>query len=84
VSYLKTGSKNNNGRQTQKKNGKQPKTSASAAPMGDLAPGSAYARPSDQPPIDTSVNFQPHVSAESAPQICHTAGGPQLFLLLKS
>ena len=27
------------------------------APMGVLAPGSAHARPSTQPPIDTSVNL---------------------------
>ena len=34
-------------------------------PMGVLAPGSAHARPSAQPPIDVSGNFPPHVSAES-------------------
>ena len=28
------------------------------APMGVLAPGSAHARPSAQPPIDTSEKFQ--------------------------
>jgi hypothetical protein len=33
-------------------------------PMGVLAPGSAHARPSAQPPIDVSGNFSPHVSAE--------------------
>ena len=30
--------------------------------MGVLAPGSAHARPSAQPPIDVSGNFPPHVS----------------------
>ena len=34
------------------------------APMGVLAPGSAHARPSAQPPIDTSGNFSAHMSAE--------------------
>ena len=34
------------------------------APMGVLAPGSAHARPSARPPIDTSGNFSAHVSAE--------------------
>ena len=34
------------------------------APMGDLTPGSAYARTSARPPIDTSGNFQAHMSAE--------------------
>jgi hypothetical protein len=33
--------------------------------MGVLAPGSAHARPSAQLPIDVSVNFLAHVSAES-------------------
>ena len=33
-------------------------------PMGVLAPGSAHARPSAQPPIDVSGNFSAHVSAE--------------------
>ena len=33
--------------------------------MGALAPGSAHARPSGQPPIDVSGNFPAHVSAES-------------------
>ena len=33
--------------------------------MGVLAPGSANARPSTQPPIDVSGNFPAHVSAES-------------------
>jgi hypothetical protein len=33
------------------------------APMGVLAPRSAHARPSARPPIDTSGNFQAHVSA---------------------
>ena len=39
------------------------------APMGVLAPGSAHARPSAQPPIDTSGNFPAHVSAESPSNI---------------
>ena len=34
------------------------------APMGVLAPGSAHARPSAQPPIDMSGNFPEHVSAD--------------------
>jgi hypothetical protein len=34
-------------------------------PMGVLAPGSAHARPSARPPIDTSGNFPAHISAES-------------------
>ena len=34
------------------------------APMGFIAPGSAHARPSAEPPIDTSGNFAAHVSAE--------------------
>jgi hypothetical protein len=36
------------------------------APMGVLAPGSAHARPSAQPPFDTGGNFPPHVSVGSA------------------
>ena len=39
------------------------------APMGVLAPGSAQARPSARPPIDTSGNFPAHVSAESPSNI---------------
>ena len=34
------------------------------APMGVLAPRSTHARPSAQPPIDTSRNFSAHMSAE--------------------
>ena len=34
------------------------------APMGVLAPGSAHTRPSAQPPIHTSGNFQAHMSAD--------------------
>ena len=34
------------------------------APMGVLAPGSAHARPSAQPPINTSRNFSAHLSAK--------------------
>ena len=37
--------------------------------MGVLAPGSAHARPSARPPIDTSGNFPAHVSAESPSNI---------------
>jgi hypothetical protein len=33
------------------------------APMGVLALGSAHARPSARPPIDTSGNFPAHMSA---------------------
>ena len=32
------------------------------APLGVLAPGSAHARPSARPPIDTSGNFSAHMS----------------------
>jgi hypothetical protein len=39
------------------------------APMGVPTPGSAHARPSARPPIDTSGNFPPHVSAESPSNI---------------
>jgi hypothetical protein len=38
-------------------------------PMGVLAPGSAHARPSAQPPIDVSGYFSAHVSAESPSNI---------------
>ena len=37
--------------------------------MGVLAPGSAHARPSAQPPIDTSGIFTADVSAESPSNI---------------
>jgi hypothetical protein len=37
--------------------------------MGVLAPGSAHARPSAQPPIDVSGNFLAHVSTESPSNI---------------
>ena len=37
--------------------------------MGVLAPGSAHARPSAQPPINVSENFLVHVSAESPSKI---------------
>ena len=40
-------------------------------PMGVLAPGSAHARPSSQPSIDTSGNFLAHMSAESPSNISH-------------
>ena len=39
------------------------------APMGVLAPGSAHARPSPRPHIDTSGNFPAHMSAESPSNI---------------
>ena len=39
------------------------------APMGVLVPGSAHARPSTQPPIDTSGNIPAHMSAESPSNI---------------
>ena len=39
------------------------------APMGVLAPGSAHAIPSAQPPIDTSGKFPAHMSAESSSNI---------------
>ena len=37
--------------------------------MGVLAPGSAHARPSARPPINTSGNFPAHVSVESPSNI---------------
>ena len=37
--------------------------------MGVLAPGSAHARPSARPPIDTSGNLPVHMSAESPSNI---------------
>ena len=37
--------------------------------MGVLASGSAHARPSARPPIDTSGNFSAHMSAESPSNI---------------
>ena len=40
--------------------------------MGVLAPGSAHARPSAHPPIDSSGNFPAHVSAESSSNISPT------------
>ena len=39
------------------------------APMGVLGPGSAHARPSAQPLIDTSGNFPVHVFAKSPSNI---------------
>ena len=39
------------------------------APMGVLALGSAHARPSARPPINTSRNFPAHMSAESPSNI---------------
>ena len=41
----------------------------SLAPMGVLATGSAHARPSACPPINTSGNFLAHMSAESPSNI---------------
>jgi hypothetical protein len=40
-------------------------------PIGVLAPGSAHARPSAQPPINTTRNSPVHVSAESPSNISH-------------
>jgi hypothetical protein len=61
--------------------------------MGVLAPGSAHARPSARPPIDNSVNFPAHVSAESFLKFPHfpvkqglfwgVGGVPEFFFLLK-
>ena len=60
-------------------------------PMGVLAPGSAHARPSARPPIDTSGNFPPPVSAEW-PSAFKTVkiglfwgvgGAPEIFFLLE-
>ena len=40
-------------------------------PMGVLAPGSAHARPSAQPPIDVSRNFPAHmVGVHNATSLC--------------
>ena len=47
----------NHSRVKQEQEGKFP-----LAPMGVLAPGSAHARPSARPPIDTSGNFSAHMS----------------------
>ena len=44
------------------KNTRQNRLKFPIAPMGVLAPGSAHARPSAQPPIDTSGNFSAQVS----------------------
>ena len=41
----------------------------STSTMGDLAHGSAHARTSARPPIDTSGNFPAHMSAESPSNI---------------
>ena len=38
------------------------------APVGVLAPGSAHARPSAQPPIDTSGDFSVDVSERGVGQ----------------
>ena len=56
------------------------------APMGVLAPGSAHARPSARPPIDTSGNFPAPVSAEwpSAFKTVKFFIGILIFLLLGS
>ena len=41
------------------------------APMGVLAPGSAHARPSAQPPIDTSGKFSAHMSGRGVKKTPH-------------
>ena len=41
-------------------------------PMGVLAPGSAHARPSAQPPIDVSGNFPAPMSEEWPSNISHS------------
>jgi hypothetical protein len=48
--------------------------------MGVLAPGSAHARPSARPPIDTSGNFPAHVSAESLFEISQFSGKNRVIL----
>ena len=53
------------------------------APMGVLAPGSAHARPSARPPIDTSGNFPAPVFAEW-PSAFKTVKIPEIFFLLES
>ena len=40
------------------------------APMGVLAPGSAHARPSARPPIDTNGNFSAHMSERGGKKNC--------------
>ena len=50
------------------------------APMGVLALGSAHARPSARPPIDTSGNFPAHVSAESLFEISPFSGQNRVIL----
>jgi hypothetical protein len=49
-------------------------------PMGVLPPGSAHARPSAGPPIDTSGNFPAHVSAESLFEISPFSGQNRVIL----
>ena len=44
------------------KNIKKEKGKFPLAPMGVLAPGSAHARPSAQPPVNTSGNLSAHMS----------------------
>ena len=59
------------------------------APMGVLAPRSAHARPSARPPIDTSGNFPPPVSAEwpsafKTVKIFEGVGGvPEIFFFIE-
>ena len=54
-----------------KTNNKKINTKFPLAPMGVLAPVSAHAGPSAQPPIGTSGNFPARVSAESPSNISH-------------
>ena len=51
-------------------------TKISASADGVLAPGSVHARPSAQPPIDTSGNFPAHMSAESPSNISPNPSEP--------
>ena len=44
--------------------------------MGVLAPGSAHARPSAQPPIDVSGNFPAHLTLKHLPQPLSDVSGP--------
>ena len=52
----------------------------SASADGVLTPGSVHARPSAQPPIDTSGNFSAHVSAESLFEISPFSGQNRVIL----
>ena len=49
-------------------------------PMGVLDPGSAHARPSARPPIDTSGNFSAYLSAEVKSEVSEPYDNPPVIL----